>query len=221
MRVLLALLSCLTLALPAQAEAGAWPRDKGAGFLAVATRLTWPQDITLWTSLSPTEDYQTLYIEYGLTDRLTLGLDVGRSVSGAGKTVAFLQMPLRDRDRGPKIAAQMGLGQISGETVLRPGLSLGWGLRNGWLALDGVAEIRATGAADTKLDITRGWNLPRNFMLILQLQTGLQQDDPAFARFAPSLVFPLRKRIKGEFGGAWGLAGDSSMGLKFGLWAEF
>ena len=82
-----------------QSQAGAWPRKAGEGFANVAVRLGWPQDVGEWTSLEPSQDYSTLYMEYGLTDRLTLGLDLGHSVSGGGKTVLFLQYPLLDRDR--------------------------------------------------------------------------------------------------------------------------
>lgn len=222
MRAVLTALFLLTATLtPCAARAGAWPRDAGSGFFSVATRLSWPQEIAQWTSIEPTEDYHTLYIEYGMTDRLTLGLDVGRSVSGGGKSVAFVQFPLLDRDTGPKVSAQLGFGTIAGENILRPGLSVGWGMPNGWLAFDGVAEMHRSGDTDVKLDVTWGRNLPKGRKLIVQLQTGLQENDPAFARLAPSLVFPMRKKMNAELGATYGLKGDDSMGLKFGLWLDF
>ncbi|MFW2542979.1 hypothetical protein ACN2XU_10075 [Primorskyibacter sp. 2E107] len=204
-------------------QAGAWPREKGHGFLSSAVRLSWPQNIDHWTSLSPTQQYYTAYLEYGLTDRVTLGFDFGRSVSGSGKTVGFLQWPLRNKDKGPKIAFALGLGRIGEQTVLRPGVSLGWGLKKGWLTMDALAEFQTnTGLADYKMDITWGRNLAKDRKLIVQIQTGQPADDPGFVRLAPSFVTPLGKRgVMIETGATYGLTGDTSMGLKFGIWKNF
>lgn len=204
------------------AQAGAWPRDKGSLFATATIRLAWPQDIATWTSTNPTQVYRTIYLEYGLTRKVTLGLDLGRAVSGAGKTVAFVRYPLRDRDTGPAISGQMGIGRIAGAQVVRPGLSVGWGLPHGWLSLDGIAEVGLKdGTTDYKLDVTWGRNLPRDRKLIVQLQTGDTHADPPFARIAPSFVMPINRRVRMEGGVAWGLAGDTAMGVTFGLWSEF
>lgn len=204
------------------AQAGAWPRDKGSLFATATIRLAWPQDITTWTSIDPAQVYRTIYLEYGLTRKVTLGLDLGRAVSGAGKTVAFVQYPLRDRNTGPAISGQIGIGRIAGKQIVRPGLSIGWGLPRGWLSLDGIAEFEPKdGTTDYKLDATWGWNLPRDRQLILQLQTGDTHVDLPFARIAPSFVVPIGRRVRMESGVAWGLTGDTAMGLTFGLWSEF
>lgn len=216
-------LTCLCLCLAASAAgAGAWPRKTGTGFASTTARLTWPQDVEQLTSPAPTEEYYTLYLEYGLSERLTLGIDLGRSVSGSGKSVVFLQFPLRNQDSGPKIAAQLGVGRISGQTVIRPGLSVGWGLKRGWLSIDSVAEMQVqTGVADYKLDMTWGRNMGAGRKLILQVQTGAPAGDPPFARFAPSMVFPLGDSLKAEAGVTYGLTGDESFGIMLGLWKTF
>lgn len=212
----------MALCLGDQALAGAWPRSQGQGFASVSTRLAWPQDISDWTSLAPTEDYYTIYSEYGLTDRLTIGFDIGRSVSGAGKTIVFGQIPIRQKDKGPVMSAQLGFGQINGTWVVRPGVMMGWGRDNGWIGLDSVAEIALdTGKTDFKLDATWGRNLGKDRIFMVQLQTGVTANDPPFARLAPSVVTPLGKRFKVETGVTYGLTGDGSMGLKLGLWTDF
>ncbi len=214
----------LTFLVAVQAQAGAWPRQKGAGFASSAVRLSWPQDVSTWVSAEPTSNYYTTYLEYGLTDRLTIGFDLGHAVSGSGKKIAFFQLPLRNKDRGPVVSGQLGFGQISGDWVLRPGVSFGWGRPNGWVSIDSVAEIHLDrGTTDYKLDVTWGRNLPRDRKLIVQIQTGETALDPAFVRLAPSLVTPLgrRKRVKLETGATWGLTGDTSMGLKMGVWLDF
>lgn len=214
-----ALLPCLT---DPPALAGAWPRARGEGFASAALRLGWPQDIATMTSLQPATDYSTFYLEYGATEQLTLGFDVGHSVSGGGKTVIFAQWPLRQAETGAQVSAQLGAGVIAGRRVIRPGVAVGWGLTQGWLSLDGVAEAYPeTGRTDIKLDITWGRNLSRDRKVILQVQTGQPDGTAPFARLAPSLVMPLRGALHMEAGATWGLTGDRSMGIKLGLWSGF
>ncbi|MBS0124846.1 hypothetical protein [Thetidibacter halocola] len=216
----LAFLLCLLL--PGAAMAGAWQRETGSVFVATTVRLGWPQDIMTWTSMEPTSQYNTVYLEYGLSPRLTLGLDLGRAVSGASKAVGFVQIPLRQAERGPQMALQLGAGQIENEPVLRPGLSVGWSLERGWLGIDSLAEIGVSNSrVDLKSDITWGRSLQKGRLLILQVQTGLPANEDAFVRFAPSLVTPLTKRLKLETGVGIGLVGDRDMGVTMGLWAEF
>ena len=224
MRRTLAPFACLLLVLPQLAEAGPWPRERGEGFISAGATLNWPQTVlsTDTGTIPPPKAYTTFYLEYGVTDRVTLGLDLGRAVSGKDKTVAFLQFPLRNRDTGPKVALQLGLGQVGGDFVLRPGLALGWGLQKGWVSAEGMVEIGLDGSGtDMKLDMTWGRNLPRDRKLILQMQLGAPSDDPVFARFAPSVVIPLRGNFKAEIGATWGLTGDEDVSIKLGLWTKF
>lgn len=211
------------LLVAAQAEAGAWPRDQGAWFASSAVRLGWPKGD--WPPKDITQ-YYTLYLEYGATDSLTLGLDIGRSVSGEGKTVFFARHPLRDRDNGAKLAMELGLGKINGQPVVRPGLSVGYGYAarrgSGWISLDTVAEISTmTFETDVKADITFGRSMPNNSKWILQLQTGKPHDEGGFARLAPSYVIGLGKRRMAEIGLTWGLQNDGEIGLKIGMWHQF
>lgn len=217
------LAACILLVLStAPALSGAWPRDRGVGFILTDARLSWPQDVAHRGLDGSIQQYYTLYVEYGLTDRWTLGLDLGRSVSGDGKTVVFLQYPLRDRDRGMKATAQLGFGRISGEEIIRPGLAIGWGLANGWLTAETVAEIRTdSGLTDLKLDLTWGLTFDNGSKWIMQMQTGRPWASDDFARAASSVVVPLRGGLSVEAGMTWGLFTDESVGVKLGLWKEF
>jgi hypothetical protein len=219
LRAALTGIAMTSLAAP-PATAGAWPQSEGTGFATAAVQVAWPQDIAAWTSTAPTEDYQTLYLEYGLTPDWTVGLDLGRSVSGADKTIGFVQYPLRNRDNGPKATAQIGFGELAGAWVVRPGLSVGWGFEQGWLSFDSVAEV-SQGGTDWKLDIALGRRFERGRMAIVQLQTGDPDAGQPFVRLAPSYVFPWTERLKVEAGGTWGLKEDASIGVKLGLWVEF
>lgn len=124
-----------------------------------------------------------------------IGFDVGNSVSGDTKAIAFLLYPLRDQDSGPKLAVQFRFGEISQEQVVRPGLAAGRVLEAGWLSNESFMEMRTgTGRADYKVDVTWGRRFARDRKLVVQLQTGLPDGDQAFARIAPSVVFPVTQR---------------------------
>lgn len=205
-----------------QAIAGAWSRPMGSGFISVADRLSWPQNTDQWTSRKPTGRYTTIYLEYGASDRLTLGLDLGHSVSGAGKTLVFAQLPVFTREHGWRMTGQLGFGEIEGRATLRPGLALGRGLSRGWLSAETMAEIALESKeTDYKLDLTYGHNMRNDRKLILQIQTGLPEGEDGFVRLAPSYVRPFGKRLKLEQGVTYGLRGDTSMGVKVGFWADF
>ncbi|EIE50256.1 RNA-binding protein [Salipiger aestuarii] len=214
-------LYCLCCA-GSMAQAGAWPREKGTWFASGLVRLSWPQDRTTWTSFAPTSRYSSVFVEYGLTEKITAGLDIGRPANGEGKTIGFLRYPLNRSDRTLKIAAELGLGQVAGQAVIRPGLMLGMGWKHGWLAADALAEIPVrTRAAELKLDLTAGLNLPLDFKLVAQMQTGRPYANAPYAKIETTIVTPAFYNISAQVGGSWGLAGDETMGMTFGLWAQF
>ena len=213
-------------------SAGAWPRAAGSGFAS----------LSLWQSgpfSAVPGRYTALYVEYGATPRLTFGLDAGRGVSGATKTVVFLRRPLLTW-REHILTAEIGLGQIAGQPVLRPGLSYGTGFQtrhgSGWLAVDTLLELGIdTGETDFKTDITVGFTpaatltswlwpddaTPPRLTGMLQLQAGSAADAPAFLRLAPSVTYRLRGNTRLEIGAFRSLRGPVEAGLKLGIWTEF
>lgn len=211
----------LAICLAGPAQPGAWPREKGSAFVSFASYLSWPQDVLTWSSFEPSARYDTLYLEYGLTPRWVIGLDLGRSVSGAAKLVAFARRPLARPEARLQIAPELGLGQIDGQAVLRPGLSFGFGLPKGWLSAELIGEVfRDDGTPDVKIDLTYGRRIGKRTAM-LQIQTGQQDGDQAFVRLVPSLVTPLFGPVEAEVGVSYGILGDTSMGLKLGLWTRF
>jgi hypothetical protein len=194
--------------------AGAWPRGKGNVFASG------------YTYAVPSGTYTGLYGEWGLTDKLTLGIDVGRGVSGQDKAVAFLRAPLIAPLAGHRFAWEIGAGRIAGDTVIRPGLSWGKGLdwagRSGWVALDTVAELRTNSlAVDAKADLTLGLNINDARKLMVQIQAGAQFGDTPFLRIVPSMTFALSDRSQVEFGISQSLRGDYETGIKAALWWQF
>ena len=66
----------LALVLPAGALAGAWPRPKGETFLSFGQEFS-TGATTLLGAVTDIRSWSSVYAEYGLTDRLTIGLDAG------------------------------------------------------------------------------------------------------------------------------------------------
>ena len=200
------------------AFAGAWPRGDGKVFL------TFSHHVTAAAVTGPFYNYTAFYLEYGLNDRFTLGLDLGNGVSGEDKAVVFLRGPLWQDARMGRLGWELGLGRIAGAHALRPGISYGKALPGGagWLALDVVAEIPLDAPRlDRKADLTLGFNHSDRLRSIWQVQTGKSQGDPGFARIAPSLIVKLRKGSYLEVGASAELRGPRAFGLKIGSWQEF
>ena len=168
------------------AEAGAWPRAKGRTFLATTGQI----DASDETGLR--RQSFTLYAEYGATERLTLGLDLGGDALRMTKTIAFARWPIGRPAQQVKIAVELGLGQVSEVNALRPGLSLGRGLtlwrRQGWAVFDGRVIVFG---------------------------------GRAYTRFAPSYVHAIRPGAHLEVGLILPLSGGGERGVKLGLWRSF
>ena len=212
------MLRCLSLLLclaGTHAAAGAWPRQEGTWFTSVATRFNFDG------SFASTPTYNSAYVEYGLNGRHTLGLDAGQSGDGTSRAIAFLRLPLAETRKGNPLSAELGLGVIDTQIVLRPGMSWGRGLDKGWLAADALGEIGLTGDTTLKLDLTLGLKDDNGRMLILQLQNAISPGTPVTAQFAPSVVVPFGKTRHLEIGASAALLGPRSYAIKFGLWQDF
>ena len=208
---------------PPWATAGPWTRDIGSYFLSVSTMPSWARDQGI---AGPGNAYHALYLEYGLRENLTLGLDLGYSGTGTAKAVAFLRYPLNPPDATLRLAVDLGLGQIDGAPVIRPGLSLGRAFETdlgyGWLAIDSLAEIRTdSGDMDFKMDVTVGLTVARGHKYMMQIQSAAPAMRDAYVRIAPSVAIPFGPGRHLEIGGSYGLSGDDSVGVKLGLWQEF
>lgn len=223
----------LILALAAtQADAGAWPRPRGETFVSVATRQT-TGGRTLIAAVQDIRSYNSVYLEYGLTDRLTVGLEAGQ---GRGQDQAvnaglvFARLPVWSAGEH-KVAVDFGLGLMDDgvdgtQTRVRPGLSWGRGLQTrwggGWLGMEASWEYRMpSGDSATKADFTAGLKPTDNWMAILQVQTGLYPGADPIARLAPSAVRKIGARTHVQAGALVPLAGDDAWGGTLALWFTF
>lgn len=216
---------CLTLAfvlllgLAPVAVAGAWLREQGTAFVELSGQVTEPDAYGLYKFDAG------LYAEYGLAERLTLGIDAGHDMLTISKAIVFIRLPLWDATRDTLLAVELGAGQVDDDTALRPGLSIGRGIqlwdRNGWLNADG--RVVLTGGGDMKLesDLTFGLSITDRSKIILQLQLGQPETGTGYAKFAPSFVYETKPGTQLELGLMQPLAGDDRRGLSLDLWRTF
>ena len=208
---------------PAVAQAGAWAREKGELFIAAGGNFLLSEGAQLPVYYDP-----TLYAEYGLSDRVTLGFDLHTADRGSIATAfGFASVPVGDVTGPTRVAVQLayGLRATDGnpvENLLRGGVSLGRGLSNGWLALDASATI---GTIDTtwrpKVDATWGRNWSDRWTTTLQLQTGQGFTDDIYAKISPTVIWTVRPGMKVALGAVQGLTGDRGSALKLETWLTF
>lgn len=213
------ILLTLWLCLATPADSGPWLRQPGEGFLSFSGEFVAAGD-------QEGSAFGTVYAEYGLSKRVTLGFDLGGSEEDLYKAVAFARMPISWLDGDLKGALELGIGMTDDEMVLRPGLSLGRGFPlgqiSGWMAIDTLAHIDKTGN-DIQLstDVTFGVNVSDRSKFILQVQSGHQLMDLDYLKIAPSYVFERKPGQHVEMGMLAGLESSENFAIKLGLWQEF
>jgi len=144
----------ILLALSGSAVAGPWPREEKGVFLSFSGE----RDVQ-------GNAYSSLYAEYGLRPRLTLGLELGRSSGGETSAMFWLQRAL-DRGEGPnRFSAALGMGGLErrGEYLPLAQIAVGWGRgfdslpvlrrvpRGGWLSVE--VRYKIAGAMKDEAEI--------------------------------------------------------------------
>ncbi|GFE51401.1 hypothetical protein So717_31540 [Roseobacter cerasinus] len=219
----LALALTLLLASAHIAGAGPWLREKGTGFVATSGSITAENDVS-----------GTLYAEYGLRDRLTLGADIfygiDRTLQQSGSGILFLRFPLSQPDATHKWAWHAGLGARSRNMVITPaveaGLSWGRGIqigdRFGWAVIDSSVNIPGSDLETRiKLDGTIGLGFTDHVKGMAQLFTTHQGGD-VFVKVAPSLlVIPGKGQTTLQLSAEIPVAGGGETQFKLGIWRTF
>lgn len=222
------------LVFPVSVQAGAWLREKGAIFLS------WSNSISTEAS-SFYETEMSLFAEYGLTPRLTVGFDgyIGRAGTES-EAYLFMRFPIAQKERPAKMALSLGAGYkvfpnpwgtVTKQTRAKLGFSWGRGLKKGWLAFDTSASILVQSSlvvpgqdgTNFSADFTWGQKPWERWMFIWQMQTGKTTNGPFFAKFSPSVIwsFGAKRHNSIEIGLIKGITGDESQSLKMGFWKSF
>ena len=218
--LLLALL-CATAASPA--AAGAWLREPGRGFLSTTA--------TLRQGDPDARQELSLYAEYGLTPRLTLGADINARPGTSGHAMVFARLPLSRPGARNRLALETALGghhwQGDWDPMYRLTLSYGRGLTTrsgilGWLAVDAAYE-RRLGMSDPiyKLDATLGRSGPGRIRPILQVETAHIPGRDFIWSVAPGVMIDSRRSATWVVGLERKSASRDTLGLKIALWHWF
>lgn len=226
------------LASASTTQAGAWLRAKGTGFAAASIQTK---------ENSNTET--SLYLEYGLTNWATVGLDVtydtdltqyfydqstlilrddGTFPEGSG--VFFLQVPLGPQNKTDKFSLRLGYGAryVNGSLVEAKEVGLSWGrglklgARYGWVNVDSSFNTADAPARDrTKLDGTFGLGFSDRTRGMLQMFNTFENGE-TYSKVAPSLLVNLgESKTTVQIGSEIPISGGGSATLKLGLWYEF
>lgn len=223
-RLALGLLALMwTLGAGRPVDAGAWMQRPKTGFAALDLRYR------------PTQGRELgFYGTYGLSERLTLGLDINDTSRGSAHALGFVRLPLRQADSGWQIATELAVGanRDAGHWLVmqRYGLSVGRGVqlgaRSGWVTADLTRESRSGGYSKAwKLDATLGLSPPKGRRLAPMFQIELHRPDDGAGTFAllPSLRLSRRAKRTWLGGLEWRRTQgqDQVLGIRFGLWQDF
>ncbi len=220
MRLWIAILCASLCAAPA--DAGAWLREKGEGFTATSTGMTDQFDAQ-----------NGFYLEYGLTAKTTVGLDIDMKLTPAGQSGTGHIFARRALPFGGKgvWAYQIGLGvafqEIAATPLAKLGLSYGRGITlgkyDGWLALDSAAQWDfGTSVHSLKIDTTAGLTFSDRSKAMMQMFWTVDSLGGTSTTLSPSYVFTPKS---GKFSYVVGVEATrssvASYGIKLGLWSDF
>lgn len=213
--------ACLALLLAPPADGGAWLEAPGKGFAAASAAYR-------QTGSGAIRELG-YYAAYGITPKLTLGVDLNQNADISGHAMIFARLPLR-AGQSYRLAVETGFGgnhyrgqwALMQRTTLSYGRGFGTGRASGWLAIDAAYELRNSGLdAIWKLDATIGLNRPGKAAPMLQVETAKPESGRFSYTLTPSLRYPLPAGRELILGLEHRSAGNSSLGLKLGLWQKF
>ncbi|MTH77765.1 hypothetical protein [Paracoccus aestuariivivens] len=226
----------LLAALPSIAYAGAWPRAEKATFLSLSDERD-----------SDGNSYTSLYGEYGLTGRETLGFELGYTNVGETSALFGLQHALEPWGEN-QLSVGLGIGMVARDGMFLPlaQASANWGrgfqgfMQGGWLSLEtrlkvaGAMKDQAdfadlsdsafnylTSEVTVKADFTVGLHATDAMMIINQFRFE-QTDEAGFtSKLATTVVHDLWGPSKIELGLITPLSGPDESAVKLGTWLEF
>ncbi|WP_116133819.1 hypothetical protein [Tropicimonas sp. IMCC34043] len=223
-----------------EAAAGPWPRGKGHFFASVAWS-SWGDLLGYYDALQETfveapqlttTEELTFFAEYGVTDRVTVGVDSHRRPEEeSGANIWFVRATVGPRDWSSQYAVELGLGNgrsYTGETDTVTRAAFLWGRGFSTFGIDGWADVNArveslAGTEDVlyKVDSTFGVKPDDKRLIYIQMQSGKLGENPGFTRVVPTYVRNFGPHLSLESAFLYGIENDDSLGVKFGVWTQF
>lgn len=205
------------------AEAGAWAQEEGKVFLSFGGNVALFEGATRPVHYDP-----TLFVEYGLTERVTVGLDgYTADATEVFNGFVFVRLPIGPEEGRSRLAFSVagGVSELPGrdlETVARLGLHWGYGFDRGWLSADATTVLGLTvGEQEGKVEVTWGRELTGRWTGLVQLQSGIGFAGDTYAKVTPSVLFAVTESTELRAGFVQALTGDQGSALMVEVWTRF
>jgi hypothetical protein len=202
--------------------AGAWLQQQGTGFFSLENALRrGPGGQSLETDV---------YLEYGLSQRLSGGLTLLQQAGRSGHVTLFLKTPLGRTGAGAVTAAQLDMGAyVDGldwyglsKLTIAHGRGFRWGEGHGWVNIDAAIEYRAGEPYPFfKLDGTIGRSTGAALRPMLKLSVTQARSKPLIWSLAPHLLIDGGDNLTWTLGLERKNDGTLSSALKLGIWRRF
>ena len=201
MRVLFTVILLIWQCMASTAYAGAWLREKGTGFTSLSFGATQFSETT-----------NALYIEYGLSDKTTIGLDISSFTNALnvrnGFGNLFMRRAIGPTDRPNKWAYEIGVGGLWGNEKHLPTFktAISWGR--------GFQII-------AKLDAALGMNFGGITTGLLEV-TISSQNSETYGALEPSVLLrPKDSSFSVKLGAQIPFDEQEKAALKLGIWRKF
>ncbi|MFT4012034.1 MAG: hypothetical protein QM682_01290 [Paracoccus sp. (in: a-proteobacteria)] len=114
--------------------AGPWPRAEDATFLSLSAERDREDN-----------SYISLYGEYGMTPRSTLGFELGHASAGENSVILWLQRALDDGEGQSRLTVSLGAGMLERDGVYLPVGQIGGAWGRGWDSIPGLRALPGGG----------------------------------------------------------------------------
>lgn len=147
----------------------------------------------------------------------------GRSKAG----LVFASIPLIAPNGTDRVSASLGVGararpDMAVATLIRPGLSWGRGLSDGWLAIDASTTHNSLDQQwRPKLDLTWGYDVTDRWTTIAQVQTGHGTDGDHYAKLVNSISYIATDTYRINLGWVQAMTGDKGGAINLEIWAQY
>ena len=203
--------------------AGPWPREKGQLFTAVTSTYRYAPDIGVLDSEGG------FYLEYGLGDRLTIGIDAMDDLASYSHAYGFARWAIGPPEQTWKLAVSVGAGAsrrgadwgAMGRFAVSTGRSYKlW--RPGWLAITAAIEDHAVWSDPTyKLDATVGLHISDRVLTFVDLETSRRTGVPDAITLRGSLAWQAWGENHLIIGVEAKDVGIRFYGIRAGFWTRF
>ena len=217
---------CLWVALvfwASAVQANPWPREKGEVFVALSGTYRYGLDT------GRRELDGDAYLEYGLTDRRTLGFSGNHTRIDYSHAFVFLRQALSPPNQQLKLAGSLGVGASRQDQdwgpMLRLDMSVGratelWG--SGWWSVTAAIEHHELWEDPLfKLDGTFGLTVTPRLKALVDLETSQRRGVPNAITLRGSVAWAVKKRTHLVMGLEAKDIDETFLGLRLGFWQTF